>query len=109
MPTLILTPRHTDDAQALWRAAGRLGWRVERLTGFRLTDDMRAASEPVLYLEALMAPYIAEQLGLRLSEPPADWLPRLPEEYRKRSVTLMSLGEVRSLTEPAFVKPPNDK
>ena len=30
MPTLILTPRHTDDAQALWRAAGRLGWRIER-------------------------------------------------------------------------------
>ena len=26
MPTLILTPRHTDDSQALWRAAGRLGW-----------------------------------------------------------------------------------
>jgi hypothetical protein len=30
MPTLILTPRFTDDAQALWRAAQRLGWNVER-------------------------------------------------------------------------------
>lgn len=25
MPTLILTPRQTEDSQALWRAAGRLG------------------------------------------------------------------------------------
>jgi hypothetical protein len=109
MPTLILTPRYTEDAQALWRAAGRIGWRVERLTSWRIPDDLRSVPDPVLYVEALMGPTLAEQLGLRLVEPPADWLPRLPEEYRKRRVHLSTLGEARSSEQPAFVKPPNDK
>ena len=109
MPTLILTPRHTPDAQSLWRAAGRLGWAVERLIGWRVTDDLRAVSEPVLYLEALMGPTLAAEFGLALVEPALDWLPRLPDEYRKRAVRLTTLGEARSLAGPAFVKPPNDK
>lgn len=41
MPTLILTPRFTADAQALWRAAGQLGWGVERLTNWRVPDELR--------------------------------------------------------------------
>ncbi len=109
VPTLILTPRFTEDSQALWRAAGRLGWGVERLATWRIPDDLRAVAEPVLYLEALFGPTLAEQLGLRLLEPAVDWLPRLPEEYRKRGVTMMTLAEARLLPAPAFVKPPNDK
>jgi hypothetical protein len=109
MTTLILTPRFTEDAQALWRAAVRLGWDVERLTSWRVPEHLRSAAQPVLYLEALFAPTIAEQLGLRLSEPPEDWLPRLPEVYRKRQVRLGTLAEARTMKEPAFVKPPNDK
>jgi hypothetical protein len=31
MPTLILTPSFTEDSQALWRAAGRIGWDIQRL------------------------------------------------------------------------------
>jgi|SRR5579884_307139 len=109
MPTLILTPRFTEDAQALWRAAARLGWGVERLSGWRIPDELRRVPEPVPYLEGLFGPTLAEQLGLRLSEPPVDWLPRLPEAYRQRRVALATLREARSLTAPAFVKPPNDK
>jgi hypothetical protein len=109
MPTLILTPRFTDDAQALWRAAGRLGWGVERLTTWRVPDELRAAPEPVLYLEALFGPTLAEQFGLRLLEPAVDWLPRLPDEFRKRRVALTTLRAARHLPGPAFVKPPNDK
>jgi hypothetical protein len=109
MPTLILTPRHTPDAQLLWRAAGRIGWGVERAIGWRVTDELRAAAEPVLYLEGLMGPTLAAEFGLALLEPPVDWLPRLPKEYRKRDVYLTTLGAARSLAEPAFVKPPNDK
>jgi hypothetical protein len=86
MPTLILTPRFTDDAQALWRAANRLGWEVERLTSWRAPEGLRNVTDPVLYLEGLFGPALAEQFGLRLLEPPDDWLPRLPEEYRKRWV-----------------------
>ncbi len=109
MPTLILTPRYTEDAQALWRAAGRLGWDVQRLTSWRVPEDVRSAPEPVLYLEALFGPTLAEQFGLRPLEPALDWLPRLPDEYRRRRVRLTTLGEARSLTETAFIKPPNDK
>lgn len=109
MPTLILTPRFTEDAQALWRAAGQLGWRVERLTSWRVPESVRAAPDPVLYLEAMFGPTLAEQFGLRLLEPAVDWLPRLPDEYRKRRVELSTLRAARERSEPAFVKPPNDK
>lgn len=109
MPTLILTPRYTDDSQALWRAANRLGWRVERLINWRLPDELKLVPEPILYVEALMTEMIAEQLGLRLLDAPHDWLPNLPEEYRKRWVYLSTLGEVRSMEKAAFIKPPNDK
>lgn len=109
MPTLILTPRYTEDSQALWRAANRLGWRVERLINWRLPDELKLVPEPVLYVEALMTEMIAEQLGLRLLDAPNDWLPNLPEEYRKRWVYLSTLGEARSMGKTAFIKPPNDK
>lgn len=109
MPLLVLTPRYTDDSRALWAAAGRLGWRVHRLEGWRVADELRQERDIVLYLEALFGPDVASQLGLRLEEPPIDWLPRLPAEYRLRSVELTTLGQARCLTETRFIKPPNDK
>jgi hypothetical protein len=109
MPTLILTPRYTEDAQALWQSAIAKGWQVERLTNWRVSAELIGVAEPVLYLEALMAPTIAAQLGLKLLEPAADWLPTLAEKYRQRSIYLTTLGEARQLTHPAFIKPPNDK
>ena len=108
-PTLILSPRQTEDSQRLWRAAGRLGWAVERLTSWRIPDDLRTVAEPVVYVEALMAPTLAEALGVTLTEPPADWLPNLPEEYRGRAVRATTLGAARANPNPRFVKPPNDK
>lgn len=105
----MLTPRFTEDSQALWRAAGLLGWSVERLKTWRVPADLAVVSEPVLYLEALFGPTLAGQFGLRLLEPPMDWLPRLPAEYRRRDIRLMTLAGARGITDPAFVKPPNDK
>src|SRR6478609_1792698 len=109
MPTLILTPRMTEDSIALWGAAGRLGWNVERMTLFRPPDDFKVDDEPVLYVEALTAPLFAEALGLSLSEPPLDWIPNLPLEYRQREVSLMPISEARKIEEARFIKPPNDK
>src|SRR3569623_1890212 len=109
MPTLILSPRMTDDSVALWRAGNRLGWAVERMTQFRPPEGFRVDDEPVLYVEGLTAPLFAEALGLRLAEPPVDWLPRLPAEYRGRAVKLTTLGEARRLEGRWFVKPPNAK
>lgn len=109
MPTLILTPRHTEDSQALWRAAIRLGWDVERLSGWHVPDELLSVPDPVLYLEALFGPMLAERFGLRLLEPPEDWLPCLPQAYRKRWISLVPLRSARQISEPAFIKPPNDK
>lgn len=109
MPTLILTPRMTEDSIALWRAAGQLGWEVERVIQFRPPDDMQVSDQPVLYVEGLTAPLFADALGISLSEPPIDWLPRLPFEFRLRDISLMNLNEARRLVEPRFIKPPNDK
>lgn len=109
MPTLIFTPRHSDDSQALWKAATRRGWSVERLPGWRVPEHLRALPEPVFYGEALFGPSISEQLGLSLSNPPEDWLVRLPQEYRLREIRLGTLGGERTSTVAAFIKPPNDK
>ncbi len=109
MPTLILTPRYSEDSQILWRVATGLGWEVERLVNWRLSDKLMSASEPVLYLEALMAEAIAQQLKIRLLNPSDDWLTTLPEEYRKRPHYLTTLGKIRLTPITAFIKPPNDK
>ena len=109
MPTLILTPRFTEDAQALWRAANQLGWNVERLRSWQVPDELRQVPEPVLYLEALFGQTLAAQFGLQLLEPEIDWLPNLPAEFRQRQVSLTTLGACRDLVEPKFIKPPNDK
>ncbi len=107
MPTLLLSSRHTDDNQALWRAAIRREWSVVRARGIRLPEI--EDSEIILYVEALFAPTIAGLLGRKLLELREEWLVHIPFELRKREIELMSLGQARKLTEPAFVKPPNDK
>jgi ATP-grasp domain, R2K clade family 2 len=109
MPTLVFTPRYTEDSQALWKAAGALGWKTERLTSWRVPEHLKGLAGPVLYGEALFGPALAEQLGIVLTNPPEDWLVELPMEYKHRKIRLSTLGEARTLVEPAFVKPPNDK
>lgn len=108
-PTLILSPRHTDDSQALWRAAIARNWNVHRLSNWRIDEAAAGCHEPFLYAEALFGPTLAEQLGVVLLDPPEDWLCRLPERYSRRRVELSTLGEARMLSRPAFIKPPNDK
>lgn len=109
MPTLIFTPRYTADSQALWKAAGTLGWKVERLTSWRVPEHFRHLPDPVLYGEALFGPTLAEQLGLQLLDPPEDWLVRLPMQYKLRTISLATLGQAKQSNAAAFVKPPNDK
>lgn len=109
MTTLILTPRYTDDSQALWKAAAQLGWAVERLTGWHVPDRLRALDDVALYVEALFGQTIADQLDVELLNPPEDWLVRLPFEYKLRNIQLTTLGVARQSEASAFVKPPNDK
>jgi len=107
MTTLIVSSRHTEDNQALWRAAIARGWDVVRAQGIRvpeIEDD-----NLVIYVESLFAPTVAKAVRRKLREVPEDWLVQLRHTYRHREVTLSTLGEVRGLAHPMFVKPPNDK
>ena len=79
------------------------------MTSWCISDELLSVPDPVLYLEALFGPILAKQFGLELLEPPDDWLPCLPETYRKRQISLMSLRSARAILNPAFIKPPNDK
>jgi hypothetical protein len=108
MPTLILSPRYSDDSIALRRAAIALGWDVMRLASWRCPEDFEP-EEPVLFGEPLFNTAVAEQLGLTLIEPPEDFLARLPREYLGRDVRLLSATEARTLPGRVFLKPPNQK
>lgn len=107
MSTLLMSSRHTEDNQALWRAAIRRGWSVARARGIHLPEIDN--SEIIIYVEALYAPVIARMIGRQLLDPPEDWLVRLPYEFRQRSIRLTTLEQARTITEKVFVKPPNDK
>ena len=102
MPTLLLTPRHTEDSQALWRACVRLGWESHRVHGWKVPEVK--PNEAVIYAEPLLATHIANTLRLELLDPPVDWLPSIPERWRKRDVQLTTMKEARLLSEPRFVK-----
>ncbi len=108
MPTLILSPRYSDDSITLRRAAIALGWDVMRLASWRCPEDFEP-EEPVLHGEPLFNTAVAEQLGLTLIEPPEDFLVRLPSEYVGRDVRLLTAAGARELPGPLFLKPPNQK
>jgi hypothetical protein len=108
VPTLILSPRYSDDSITLRRAAIALGWDVMRLASWRCTDDFEP-EEPVLFGEPLFNTVVAEQLGLELIVPPEDFLVRLSQEYVRRQVKLLTAAEARTLPGPVFLKPPNRK
>ena len=108
MPTLILSPRYSDDSIKLRRAAIALGWDLMRLAGWRCPEDFEP-EEPVLFAEPLFNAAVAEQLGLALVEPPEDFLVTLPREYVGRDVRLTTAKEARKFPGPVFLKPPNLK
>jgi hypothetical protein len=106
MTTLVISQRRSEDNQALWQAAVRRGWFVERLQGIRVRQ---VSGEVVIYVEALFAAQVAKTLGVKLLTPGENWLVELPHEYRKRQIRITTLGEARRLEQRAFVKPPNEK
>ena len=64
MTTLLMSSRHTEDDQALWRASVSRGWSVARARGIRLPDI--DDSEIVIYVESLYSPTIAKMIGREL-------------------------------------------
>jgi hypothetical protein len=108
MPTLILSPRYTEDSAALREAAVAAGWKTFRLESWRVPDNLDV-DDSVLYGEPYFAKVVAAELSLALLGPPEDWLSKVPVKYRRREVATEALGHVRRLDRPMFVKPCNDK
>ncbi|MBM4077721.1 MAG: DUF4343 domain-containing protein, partial [Planctomycetes bacterium] len=63
----------------------------------------------VIFMEGMLAPFIAQKLELGLVGPDQDWLPKLSPQYSQRWVQLSTIGDARSAQSPQFVIPPNDK
>lgn len=108
MPTLVLSHRYSSDSNALFSAALAAGWDVERLHSFRCPEGL-STRQPVFYGETILADAIADDLGIVLLEPSADWLPRVPARHRLRDVRLMTLEEALRVQERVFIKPTDDK
>lgn len=109
MPTLILPPRLNEDCDTVRRAAGLAGWEVYAAPGWHLPPEL-ADADPVIYADPLFADVAAAQLGLRLIDPPLDWLTQIPDRYLGRRVLFTTLRAARQYpTAPFFVKPADDK
>lgn len=109
MSTLVLTSRYSADSNAMWGAAVRAGWEIERVrnvAGFQARD---AARDVAFYGETLLADALSERLGITLLEPDYGWLPALPKRWRGREVALTTYGDACGLTGRAFVKPVDEK
>lgn len=109
MPSLVFTPRYTDDSQLLWKAACAAGWQVERLSNWRVPDNPDRNKPIYFYGEALFAPMLAEQLEIELLSPAPTWLVNLGARYKLREIRALPMKEARDITTPTFIKPPNDK
>lgn len=107
-PSLLLSPRYTDDARLVRQAALEAGWRVVRPGKWGLPDPLPPAPH-VVYGETLLGRLLADALGLVMPDPDPGWLPGLPLEWRRRIIHQMTLGEARRLTGSFFLKPVEDK
>lgn len=106
-PCLVLPPRFTPPAQSMRRAALAAGWRVHRMTSWRVTQPPKGPL--VLYGEPLFAVAVADQLRLTLVAPDDGWLPRLPMRWTRRVVDMARFEDAQALTTRRFVKPADAK
>jgi hypothetical protein len=115
LPLLVLTPRFTQDTNALWRAAVKLSpaWDVYRLRTWRVPDEVKetwhANTGLAIYGEPLFCAGVAERFDRVLIEPPFDWLTRVPSDFLKRSVQFLTLKDARILPGRSFIKPADEK
>lgn len=107
-PTLVLSPRHTDDSIRLWRAARDRDQRVERLQSWNVPARLHGR-RVAIYGEPFFVQRIADQLDHVLLEPSFDWLANLPRRYLHRHVGRTNLASLDIIEFPAFVKPADDK
>ena len=108
-PSLILSPRQTDDIHTLQTTALNLGWTVHRLTSWRIDSSVKLPEQLAIYGEPLFARLVAAQLNRVLLEPPHDWLTHLTPHFTRRKIAYTSINQLSQITFPMFVKPVDDK
>jgi hypothetical protein len=107
MNTLILSPRHSSDTQALWQTiVKRDDWKTHRAYRHQVPEDVE---NPCVYGGMQFCDIIASTLGLTLLEPPDYFLETLPQEFTKRRVELRAHSSLGQYKERKFIKPANDK
>jgi len=109
MPQLILSPRNTEDIERLNEQAMLRGWTVIKLPSWRLPSDLDVERDLAVYGEPLFARMIAAQCDRVLLEPPPAWLTQLEPGVTRRTVRRIRFDEIRNLSYPRFLKPPDDK
>jgi len=105
---LILSPRHTPDSNAIWKAALANDWKIERLYKYRVPEHI-TSNEAKIYGENLFAEIVAQQLDIALIGTPPSWLAELPFHFLQREVTFKQLKDCRNFTTPRFIKPASGK
>ncbi|MFE1804780.1 ATP-grasp domain-containing protein [Streptomyces sp. NPDC059533] len=106
---LALAPQYTTTSELLSTAARRRGMDVEVLPAHGGAGTAAGRWGGHYYGGPAFATRVVDALEVALLEPSDDWLVTLPYEYTRRRIAMATLGEARSLTRPAFVKPPSDK
>lgn len=77
-----------------------------QLPSFTVPAGLRAES---VHAGPRFVDAVAAALGIGPLEAPADWLSRLPREFTRREVRVMTIAEAYGIRRPAFIKSPNDK
>ncbi|MET9079823.1 ATP-grasp domain-containing protein [Streptomyces sp. NPDC004232] len=106
---LALTPQYTTTSELLSTSAYRRGMDVEVLPAHGGAGTATERRGGHYYGGPAFAARVVDALDVALLEPSDDWLATLPYEYTGRRIAMATLGEARSLSRPAFVKPPSDK
>jgi hypothetical protein len=98
--TLVLHPRYDEDSQLLWQAAVSRGWQVVRSQSYSV--PISESRQVAVYGGYMWSQQAAEQLEVKLSAPPDDWLVNAPLHATHRSTYLVNLGSVTQF--PVFAK-----
>jgi ATP-grasp domain, R2K clade family 3 len=102
MPILLISSWELPGVRGLAKAAEARGWPTRV---FDESPDIKPNEKVIFYGGTDKARLISKQFHVALMEPPFDLLPRLPAEFRLRSVEYARFSELGRLKAPTFVKP----
>lgn len=107
---LVLPTRHTRNIDLFLKVCFWLDVRVLRVKdGEYLLPKECSLENTAVHGGTSFCRKTADALNASVAEPDDGFLPGLPDEYLNRTIRLIGMREARSLLEPKFIKPVNDK